>query len=584
MVRSLKKLLNNHSTAKVVIAVSDAQEDSNQQHITILSHHFELMNQTSLSYTLKRGVGSSSTQYESNESVESPFIHLSKQLQLIIMEQKGHKCHDTVGGNIRIDQMIRTLLRLLNDRVSSLWRLDHSLSNIRNSCHMLNDIHSLYSILDAISLSLNKFSIEGRKKISTSSIKSSKLYKLKCLSRRTSSSMGILSASIQHQLYNLQSTVLPKLILRIEKFMEFYISLESQKVCNMLLKRESFLQRDRIILPKRSQKDKHLPVSTALIDILERDLLKHSIEILTENNFLLVNNILSKIFNEVLSSTLRFILNKKFQFSQGGVYFLYAIVQKFQLWILDVKMILLKNKYCDIEPIKFNIILDRRPWIYANLILQILETGQTNFLNRNPMIQKNTFTPTSKVRKFSLKNRCIVVPEMTSESNLSVNVILNQTDSRANSFRLLRHTATDINYDYNDNNENKNEDQNIDENKHRCANKKEEEKKRTTVETDNDNRMNSISGANKFNEVDDFRKCIVLNSLRIAFVKKNEKKKNFESPEKSTEFDYSDWIALSAAKSTEKSLSSLFFSTSEFFFGLKKSSVSVSTVINIDNF
>ena len=573
MVRSLKKLLNNDSPARVVISASVVREDCDQQCMTMLNHHFELMNQTSLSYTLKRGVGSSSSQCERSPSIQSPLIFLAEQLQLVILKQGGVECQERVGCNIRIDQMIRTLLRLLNDRVSSLWRLDQNSSNIRNSCHVLDDIHSLYGIFDATLLSLNKLSIEGRKKIITSRIKSSKLLELKCLSLRTSNITRISFVSIQHQLFHLQSTVLPKLILRIEKFMESCITLESQKVCNLLLKRESFLGDDRIISMKRSPKDKHLPVSTALIDILERDLLKHSIEMLTKNNFLLVNNILSKVFNKVLSSTLQFILNKKFQFSQGGVYFLYGIVQKFQLWILDVKMILLKNKYCDIEPIKLNIILDRRPWICANLILQILETGQITFLNRNPMIQNDAFIPTSKVQKFSLKNRCIVVPEMTNNSNLSENMISNQIERRTNYSRLLPVTANNISHNYDSNNENKNEDQNINGNKHGYANKNVAAIKGITAST-----------GSKFCEVDYVRKRIVLNSLRIFFIEENEKKKNFVSPEKLTEFDCSAWIALSAVKSKRNSISSLLFSTSQVFFGLKRSSISVSTVINIENF
>lgn len=593
MVRSLKKLLNDSCPVRVDVVASVAPSDYKHQSSKRFSQHIELIKKTNLSYSLKRGAGSSSSQHETSSSDQSPFICLSKHLEYVLLGQRDGMHQEMIFASIQIDQIMRTLLRLLNDRVSTLWRMDQHSSNVHDACYLLDDVHSLYKLFDLLSLSLDRISTEKNRKDMKSSLRSIKLLELKHLSQRMSNTSKSRSKSIQQQFYDLQSTVLPKIILRIEKYMTFYITLESQKVCSLYLKRDSFLVSSRTIFTKKYPSERQPHISTALIEVLERNLLKYSIEMLTKNNFLLVLNILSKNFNVLLKCILLFILNKKYKFNQDGIHFLYVIIQNFQLWILDVKKILLKNESCHINPFGLKIILDKGPWTYANLILNILQTGKVETLNINPMIQKNCTIPISYKNYFYLNTRFsgTIFPETISDDFNSENMSINSLNRRKSSDLI---ELPIISYDHE--NKKNNKKNNISMKKNNNGNKNDvnkNEEKTNIMQRNKDNSNNNANIASKsflyftkYDRIDDVRKCIILDFLRIFYNSEENDKiiLNSKNHEKLIEKECSAWIALSIDNSKEDPISFLLFYISKHFFSFKKSSISIDMKIDVNRF
>jgi hypothetical protein len=381
----LNKLLSHDGQPKKLNKPSD-RKCGIPNHLKIgLTQHIEILNRANVTYTLRRGAVASTSQYDSRFYNLTSFRKLGHHLEYNVLQMLQSLTNDgcsrsqTAFFSTNIDRSIRTVLRLLNYRASSLWRPDQKSPTLRDSCLLYDDVEYITRLFDKLSLSLHRFMEKNAvsQPSSLPSFKSAKLSQISGNLRVSSHDENTYCWIIVTQLLKIRLTILPGIIGRIEKYSHHYIIQETNGVCSACLKRDSFLGSYRTVktvknVPIRSE----LTLTDSLLEVLDTKLFSPAAIMMRGENFLLVTRILSDGFNTALKAMLSYVLSKKLQFNQQGVIVLYATLQKFQNWILDVKGRLLLSEHCCVTEGRFHVIQDNSPWIQANIILGILQTGR----------------------------------------------------------------------------------------------------------------------------------------------------------------------------------------------------------------
>lgn len=350
-----------------------------------LTEHIGILNHANLTYTLRRGAVASSSQYDSKLFNLTSFRKLGQHLEYYVSQMLQSFTNGGGNKNLRsffstsIDRSIRTILRLLNHRASSLWRPDQKSPTLRDSCLLYDDVEYITRLFDKLSLSLHHF-VENKRDSHPAllpSFKSAKLLQISGNLSVSSHDENTYCWMIVTQLLKIRLTILPGIIGRIEKYSHHYIIQETNGVCSACLKRDSFLGSCRTVktvknVPMRGE----LTLTDSLLELLDNKLFNPAAIMMRGDNFLMLARILSEGLNTALQGMLSYVLSKKLQFNQQGVVLLYATLQKFQNWILDVKGRLLVSEHCCVPEGRFHFIQDTSPWIQANIILGILQTGR----------------------------------------------------------------------------------------------------------------------------------------------------------------------------------------------------------------
>ena len=544
--------------------------------------HQKIIDHANTSYTLKRGVGagSSSSVADTNDSDQSPFRLLMDHLNGII---SAMDCCSNMAMHrlyIQFDQTIRTLIRLLNDRISSLWRTDKYSQSFQNSCTLLTDMRILLTLFYKSSQLIQRSSTEKineaavKIKIKLKSVKLSLLQRKSELARSGSHSTF---CSVLSMMNDFKNVILPRAVKRIEKYIQNYIILECNIICSMNLKKDTFL------CPKKTKSDianidvNTTDISTSIMAILEKKIFSFLLDVIGENNFISVINIFSESFNSVLKSILSFILKNKFQFNYFGVMRLYSIINNFRIFILEIKEKLSKNLNYP-KNLKFlNIILDKNPWIKTNDILTILQTGK---IKQSKMLLKSTAKSKSKVKlndkingKNELKNGKGVI---NSDSEVLRTIKCDKNNLTQCDLDLLR---------------------NILPNKIECNRRKETQSHSPKIDNENLKKVNSGNILDEnFNPTNNFdpnnyndlvKKWCILDTLKIFYnIEEYDKNRcilNTEEHSISIDKEYSSWVEISSSRSKKYFITSL-LSFSKCFPSHKLSSIAVNIAIDLDNF
>jgi hypothetical protein len=385
MVTRLNKLLSHEGQSRKLNKPSNRKCGILDHSKIGLTQHIKILNHANVTYTLRRGAVTTTSQYDSRFYNLTSFRKLGHHLEYNVLQMLQSFTNDgctkclTAFFSTNIDRSIRTIMRILNYRVCSLWRPDQKSPTLRDSCLLYDDVEYITQLFDKLSSTLHHF-IENKKDsqpVSLPSLKSAKLAQISGNSRISSHDESSYCWMIVTQLLKIRLTILPGIISRIEKYSHHYIIQETNGVCTACLKRDSFLGSYRTIktaknVPVRSE----LTLPDMLLELLDSKLFSPAATMMRCDNFLIVAKILSVGFNTALQAILSYVLSKKLQFNQQGVIVLYATLQKFQNWILDVKGRLLISEHCCIPEDRFHIIQDNSPWIQANIILGILQTGR----------------------------------------------------------------------------------------------------------------------------------------------------------------------------------------------------------------
>ena len=400
-----------------------------------LIQHVECLTEANNSYTLKRGPAASKSVHDNKCNDDTAFKRLARSLERSIAEM----FESAVGGgrsgsnlshlSVRIDQTIRTILKLINYRASSLWRADRKLTTSQDSWILYDDIDTTIHLFDAISVSIHQLTTTDRltKQSAILGLKRPGRFDTIGTSEEKSPAIKLLLL-IANQLLKLRLTVLPSLARRIENLLRCLTASECSNICITCFKVDTFIctmkessssMDDKM---KFGSKDSH--IGDRIIEMLDKNYYSPVKIFLRGSNFYLMVGILSEGFNNCLRALLEQILFKKLRFNQGGVTLLYSILQQFKLWIVGVKDWLQKFSHCFSD---FKLIKDMGPWVEANLILGILLTG--NVQNKSSRSEELLTSQNKKNRKIpnrhanSYLNSTVVPLRSSFEENCDVTIL-----------------------------------------------------------------------------------------------------------------------------------------------------------------
>jgi hypothetical protein len=395
MVVSLKRLLNADGLSLKKVPLLRTREHTLDDRRSELIKHIGLLADANDCYTLKRGTAASKTSQDNTRNDDTALRRLARSLERSTAEVLESALSGGSSGSklfyllAQIDQIIRTILRLLNYRASSLWRADKKLTTSRDSWILYDDINAVIQLFDGISLSIHHFIATDNvtKQAEALGPKSSSNFQTSSVLREQPSIIKLL-LSLQYQVLKLRLAVLPSLSRRIENFLRCTTTEECRDICTSCLKTDSFICAVKVSSledrTKSSSKDLH--VGDRIIDTLDRNYYSPAKTILLESNFSSVIDVLSVGFNNCLIVLLEQILLKKLRFNQGGVIALYSTLQQLKSWIVGVKNWLRNSSYCSIatnSSSEFKFIQDMGPWVEANLILEILQTGKSVLMKKS---------------------------------------------------------------------------------------------------------------------------------------------------------------------------------------------------------
>lgn len=436
MVVSLKNLLSGDASSEKKLPLLRTNGHTLDERRSELIQHIECLTEANHSYTLKRGPAASKSVHDNKGDNDTAFRRLARSLERSIAEM----FESAVGGgrsgsslfylSVQIDQTIRTILKLINYRASSLWRADRKLTTSRDSWILYDDIDTTIRLFDAISVSIHQFTITDRmtKQAASLGLKRPGTFDTIGASEEKSPAIKLLLL-IEIQLLKLRLTVLPSLARRIENLLRCLTTSECSSICITSFKADTFIctmkesslsMNDKM---KFGSKDSH--IGDRIIEMLDRNYYSPVKIILQRSNFYLIVGILSEGFNNCLKVLLEQILFKKLRFNQGGVTLLYSILQQLKLWIVGVKEWLQKSSHCSSD---FKLIQDMGPWVEANLILGILLTGNVQNKYSRP---EELLTSAENKRNRKIPNRhtnfylnSTVVPLRSSfEENCDVTIL-----------------------------------------------------------------------------------------------------------------------------------------------------------------
>ena len=389
MVVSLKRLLNADGLSRKNLPLLRTRERPLDERRSELISHIGILTYANDCYTLKRGTAGSKTTQDNTSNDDTALRRLARSLERSTADILEPALHEGSFGSklfyllAQIDQIIRTILRLLNYRASSLWRADKKLTTSRDSWILYDDVNTVIQLFDGISLSIHHFIATDNvtKQAAALGLKSSSSVQTSSKLREKSSVVKLL-LSLQTQLLKLRLTVLPSLYRRFETFLRCVTTGECRDICTSCFQTNSFIcaVKESSLEDKTKSSSKDLHVGDRFIDTLGRNYYSPAKTILVESNFSSVIGVLSEGFNNSLNVLLDQILLKKLRFNQGGVIALYSTLQQLKSWIGEVKEWLRNSSYCSISTNSssdFKFIQDMGPWVDANIILGILQTGKS---------------------------------------------------------------------------------------------------------------------------------------------------------------------------------------------------------------
>ena len=387
MVVSLKRLLNADGLSRKNLPLLRTRERPPDEKRSELIKHIGILTDANDCYTLKRGKAASKTTQDNTRNDDTALRRLARSLERLTADLFEPALHEGSFGSklfyllAQIDQIIRTILRLLNYRASSLWRADKKLTTSRDSWILYDDIKTVIQLFDRISLSIHHFIATDNVTKQAAALKSSSSVQTSSELREKSSVIKLL-LSLQTQLLKLRLSVLPSLSRRIENFLRCVTTEECRDICTSCLKSDSFIcaVKESSLDDKTELSSKDLHVGDRIVDTLDRNYYTPAKTILLESNFSSVIGVLSEGFNNSLKVLLEQILFRKLRFNQGGVIALYSTLQQLKSWIVGVKEWLQNSSYCSISTNSssdFKFIQDLGPWVEANLILRILQSGKS---------------------------------------------------------------------------------------------------------------------------------------------------------------------------------------------------------------
>lgn len=395
MVVSLKRLLNADGLSRKNLPLLRTRERPLDERRSELIKHIGILTEANDCYTLKRGTAASKTTQDNRRNDDTALRRLARSLERSTAEILESAVHGGSSGSklfyllAQIDQIIRTILRLLNYRASSLWHADKKLTTSRDSWILYDDINAVIQLFDGISLSIHHFIATDNvtKQAAALGLKSSSNVQTISVLREKSSIIKLL-LSLQSQVLKLRLTVLPSLSRRIESFLRCITTEECRDICTSCLKTDSFVcaVKDSSLEDRTKSSSKDLHVGDRIIDTLDRNYYSPAKTILLESNFSSVIDVLSEGFNNCLIVLLEQILFKKLRFNQGGVIALYSTLQQLKSWVVGVKDWLRNSSHCSTltnSSSEFKFIQDMGPWVEANLILGILQTGKSVLMKKS---------------------------------------------------------------------------------------------------------------------------------------------------------------------------------------------------------
>ena len=435
MVVSLRKLLSGDTSSEKKFPLLRTNGQTLDERRSELIQHIECLTEANNSYTLKRGPSASKSVHDNKCNDDTAFRRLARNLERSIAEM----FESTVGGgrsgsslshlSVRIDQTIRTILKLINYRASSLWRADRKLTTSQDSWILYDDIDTTIHLFDAISVSIHQFTITDRLTKQAAVFESKMQGTFDTIGATEEKSPAIkLLLLIENQLLKLRLTVLPSLARRIENLLRCLTASECSNICTTSFKTDTFIctmkessssMDDKM---KFGSKDSH--IGDRIIEMLDRNYYSPVKMVLQRSNFYLIVGILSEGFNNCLKVLLEQILFKKLRFNQGGVTLLYSILQQLKLWIAGVKEWLQKSSHCSSD---FKLIQDMGPWVEANFILGILLTG--NVQNKYSRPEELLTSENKRNRKIpnrqtnSYLNSTVVPLRSSFEENCDVTIL-----------------------------------------------------------------------------------------------------------------------------------------------------------------
>ena len=383
MVVTLKNLLSGDASSKKKLSLLRTNGHMLDERRSELIQHIECLTEANNSYTLKRGPAAPKFVHDNKCNDDTAFRRLARSLELSIAEMfesafGGGRCGSNLSHLcVRIDLTIRTIMKLINYRASSLWRADRKLTTSRDSWILYDDIDTTIHLFDALSVSIHQFTTTDQltKQSAVLGLKTPARFNTIGASEEKSPAMKLL-LSIENQLLKLRLTVLPSLARRIENLFRCLTTSECSNICISCFKADTFIctmkESSSSMDDKMKFGSKDSYIGDRIIEMLDRNYYSPVKTILRGSNFHLIVCILSEGFNNCLKVLLEQILFKKLRFNQGGVTLLYSILQQLKLWIVEVKEWLQKSSNCSTD---FKLIQDMGPWVEANLILGILLTG-----------------------------------------------------------------------------------------------------------------------------------------------------------------------------------------------------------------
>ena len=385
MVTSLNKLLSSrcHSVQRAEAVQESCSKNGSSNGVkSKLIQHLEVLYQANVCYTLKRGPVAISAEHSCNLYNQTAFRKLSTHLELTISEMllTGHdarnNCQVAAATVVLIDRSVRTMIRLLNYRASSVWRPEKKSTTLKDCCILLDDAESMIQLFDILSESLHKFAAMKRTRNLTRKIRNSRLAELRESSMEHSFGTDNMLWVLQRQLLKFRLLILPGIVRRVENYSQHFISQETRNVCGSCLNKDSFIG----TFKNRSKEKKKIDsteqhLGKFIIEMLDKKLFSPTEVLLRKENFELIAIMLSKGLNISLRSILSYVLASKFQFDQQGIVLLYASLQKLQTWIIYIRQKLSESEFCPFKNNELRIIRDVSPWVETNIILGILQTG-----------------------------------------------------------------------------------------------------------------------------------------------------------------------------------------------------------------